>query len=131
MTKKSVRPIRAGYWNPNNKKWNNVGSVGYAKLSRVNENDNVYEAKWNDDNANINRNNQKFPSPFVACEHCCEPVLMIGFLFNLHIYMDQLLLDIFQAYYDARCNKRNTISQLEFEMDFEHELFQLHEELSA
>lgn len=45
--------------------------------------------------------------------------------------MDQLLLDIFQAYYDARCNKRNTISQLEFEMNFEHELFQLHEELST
>lgn len=45
--------------------------------------------------------------------------------------MDQLLLDIFQAYYDARCNKRNTISQLEFEIDFEHELFQLHEELNT
>jgi len=46
-------------------------------------------------------------------------------------FMNQLLYDIFQAYYDARCNKRNTISQLEFELDFEHELFQLHEELSA
>jgi len=45
--------------------------------------------------------------------------------------MDQLLFDIFQAYYDARCNKRNTASQLEFEMNFEHELFQLHQELST
>ena len=45
--------------------------------------------------------------------------------------MDQLLYDIFQAYYDARCNKRNTRSQLEFEMNFEHELFQLYEELST
>lgn len=45
--------------------------------------------------------------------------------------MDQLLFDIFKAYYDARCNKRNTISQLEFELDFEHSLFQLYEELST
>jgi len=45
--------------------------------------------------------------------------------------MDQLLYDIFQAYYDARCNKRNTRSQLEFEMNFEHELFQLYEELTT
>ena len=57
---------KAGFWLPPNKEWFNVGSVGYAKLSRVNENDNVYEVKWNNDNANINRNNQKFPSPFVA-----------------------------------------------------------------
>lgn len=45
--------------------------------------------------------------------------------------MDHLLFDIFQAYYDARCNKRNTISQLEFELDFEHSLFQLYSELKA
>ncbi|MDD3262529.1 MAG: RNA-directed DNA polymerase [Candidatus Absconditabacteria bacterium] len=45
--------------------------------------------------------------------------------------MDQLLFDIFKAYYDARCNKRNTISQLEFELNFEHSLFQLYDELST
>ncbi|HCB51317.1 TPA: hypothetical protein DEP21_01925 [Patescibacteria group bacterium] len=45
--------------------------------------------------------------------------------------MDQLLLDIFQAYYDARCNKRNTLSQLAFELDFEHSLFELYEELKT
>jgi len=39
-------------------------------LSRVNENDNVYEVIWNTDLADINRDNQEFPSPFVACEDC-------------------------------------------------------------
>jgi hypothetical protein len=43
--------------------------------------------------------------------------------------MDQLLLDLFQAYYDARRNKRNTINQLRFEIDYEHELFRLHDEI--
>ena len=61
---------KAGYWNSINKRWLNVGSVGCAKLSRVNENDNVYEVIWNTDLADINRDNQEFPSPFVACEDC-------------------------------------------------------------
>ena len=38
-------------------------------------------------------------------------------------------MDLFQAYFDARRNKRNTINQLEFEMDFEHNLFVLAEEI--
>ena len=61
---------KAGYWNSNNKKWDNVGSVGFAKLSRVNEDDNVYEVRWCNDLAFMNRYNQEFPSPFVACEDC-------------------------------------------------------------
>ena len=62
---------KAGYWDPNNEKWINVGSVGYAELSRViNEDDNVYEVEWDFGNAFIYLNNQKFPSPFVACENC-------------------------------------------------------------
>ena len=61
---------KAGYWNPDNKEWVNVGSVGYATLSRVNESDNVYEAEWDDTSAYINRYYQKFPSPFVACKDC-------------------------------------------------------------
>jgi retron-type reverse transcriptase len=42
-----------------------------------------------------------------------------------------LLLDLFQAYYDARRNKRNTVNQLRFEIDYEHNLFELHDELLA
>ncbi|MDR1882197.1 MAG: RNA-directed DNA polymerase [Prevotella sp.] len=36
-----------------------------------------------------------------------------------------LLEDLFLAYYNARKNKRNTINQLRFEMDLEHNLFDL------
>jgi hypothetical protein len=41
----------------------------------------------------------------------------------------KLLEDIFQAYYDARSNKRNTRSALRFEINYEQNLLQLHDEL--
>lgn len=40
-----------------------------------------------------------------------------------------LLTDLFRAYYDARRNKRNTTSQLNFEMDLEKNLIDLYHEL--
>lgn len=40
-----------------------------------------------------------------------------------------LLRDIFSAYYDARRNKRNTESQMKFEMNLEHNLMHLYDEL--
>lgn len=42
---------------------------------------------------------------------------------------DPLLSDLFRAYYDARRHKRKTRSQLAFEMDLEHNLVALYEEL--
>jgi len=42
---------------------------------------------------------------------------------------EKFLIDLFNAYYDARKNKRNTINALNFEMDYEHNLFQLYEEI--
>ena len=41
----------------------------------------------------------------------------------------QLLYDLFQAYYDARKNKRNTVNALAFEIDYERKLFELYEEI--
>ena len=41
----------------------------------------------------------------------------------------QLLYDLFQAYFDARKNKRNTINALNFEIDYERKLFELYEEI--
>ncbi len=38
--------------------------------------------------------------------------------------------ELFQAYFDCRRNKRNTINALAFEKHFEHQLFQLKEEIS-
>jgi RNA-directed DNA polymerase len=37
--------------------------------------------------------------------------------------------DLFQAYFDCRKNKRNTINALKFEQHFEAEIFRLHDEL--
>lgn len=42
---------------------------------------------------------------------------------------DQVLLNLFQAYYDARKHKRNKLTQLAFELNYEENLFQLHDEL--
>ncbi|GHV22976.1 hypothetical protein FACS189428_5840 [Clostridia bacterium] len=56
----------------------------------------------------------------------CVAELNIKSLF----FMEQLKLDLFQAYYDARRNKRNTINQLRFELDYEHHLLALYEELA-
>ncbi|MDP3882658.1 MAG: reverse transcriptase domain-containing protein [Candidatus Staskawiczbacteria bacterium] len=43
--------------------------------------------------------------------------------------MNQLLYDLFRAYYDARKNKRSTINALAFEIDYETKLFELYNEL--
>jgi len=42
---------------------------------------------------------------------------------------EKLLQDLFQAYFDARQNKRNTINALAFEKSFEENIFQLHDDL--
>jgi len=43
----------------------------------------------------------------------------------------KLLYDLFQAYYDARRNKRCTINALAFEIDYERKLFELYEEIKS
>lgn len=47
------------------------------------------------------------------------------------IKTDQLLLDLFEAYFEARKNKRNTKSALLFELNFEKEIFKLFDEIKA
>lgn len=43
--------------------------------------------------------------------------------------MEQLKYNLFRAYYDARKNKRNTINQLRFEIEYEKHLWELYEEI--
>lgn len=43
--------------------------------------------------------------------------------------MDQLLTDLFKAYFNARKNKRNTRAVLEFDLNYEKEIFKLYREL--
>jgi hypothetical protein len=47
----------------------------------------------------------------------------------VEIEMEALKIDLFQAYYDARRNKRNTINQLHFEIDYERQLLELYEQI--
>ena len=42
---------------------------------------------------------------------------------------EQILTDLFQAYYDARKNKRKTVNQLKFELEYEKNLFELYDEI--
>lgn len=42
---------------------------------------------------------------------------------------DQLLQDLFQAYYDCRKNKRKTINQLQFELNYESNLIELYDDI--
>jgi hypothetical protein len=46
------------------------------------------------------------------------------------MYSDkQLLYDLFQAYFDARKNKRDTVNALNFEIDYERNLFKIYEKI--
>lgn len=49
-------------------------------------------------------------------------------LFTIDNKIDHLE-ELFQAYFDCRQNKRNTINALKFEQHFEKEIFRLHEEI--
>jgi len=42
---------------------------------------------------------------------------------------DKLLYDLFQAYYDTRQHKRNTMSAMNFEMNYESKIFELYNDL--
>ncbi len=44
---------------------------------------------------------------------------------------NKLLVDLFQAYFDARKHKRNTMNQMRFEIDFEKELLSLYDEIAS
>ena len=41
------------------------------------------------------------------------------------------LADLFEAYADCRTNKRNTMNALSFELDYEHELINLYEDINT
>lgn len=49
---------------------------------------------------------------------------------DIAVHEDKLLTDLFQSYYDARKNKRNTINALKFEKHFERNLFELFDEIT-
>ena len=94
---------------------NNVGSNGNYWSSTPNGSENAWNLNFNSGKVSINNNNR--------CNG--QSVRLVQAFTN----MDTLLTDLFKAYYDARRNKRNSLSQLRFEMDLETNLVQLYHEL--
>ena len=97
---------------------NNVQNNGNYWSATPNDSDNANEFNFNSNEANTNNNNRNNGqavrlvqdlSPFPMC--------------------DPLLSDLFRAYYDARRHKRKTHSQPAFEMDLEHNIAALCDEL--
>lgn len=106
----------SGYRNGSNV--NNVQNNGNYWSATPNDSNNAYNLNFNSNNADWNNNNRNNG----------QAVRLVQDLSAIPM-CDPLLSDLFQAYYDARRHKRKTHSQLRFEMDLEHHLVQLCEEL--
>ena len=87
---------------------------------------NAWKRNLNSGNATVNRNtNNKLNGFSVRClKDWCLPFYSMNTFFER-----KLLYDLFQAYFDARKNKRNTINALSFEIDFERKLFEFYREI--
>jgi hypothetical protein len=82
-------------------------------------------------NANQNWNNQNNARVLRCFEHSHSLSFGRGFTLYSSYMLDsqQILLDIFDAYYDARRNKRTKHTSIVFELSYESHLLQLHQEL--
>nr|WP_294483227.1 hypothetical protein [uncultured Bacteroides sp.] len=97
----------AGNRNNGGTSMNNVGSNGNYWSSQQYNSSNGQNFNFNSSNYNLNNNNRNNGFPV----RCCLPELAktqkLSFpVFN--ITKEQLLVDLFKAYYDARKHKRNT-----------------------
>ena len=116
----------AGYRNGSS--LNNAGSNGYYWSSTPNESNsnNAYNLNFNSDNHNMNnnnRNNGRSVRPVLELIESSDKVR------HFSITKEQLLLDLYRAYKDARKHKRNRNYQLKFEFNLEENLIDLRDEL--
>jgi retron-type reverse transcriptase len=116
----------AGNRNRNGGAQNNVGANGNY-WSSTPTSTNSYNLNFNSTSINAANTNNRSNGLTVRC--IAELNTQIRLLEQDFYTMDPLKLDLFQAYYDARRNKRNTINQLRFEINYEHHLLKLYEEL--
>ena len=94
---------------------NNVGNNGNYWSATPNDENNAWNLNFNSNEANMNNNNRNNGQAVRLVQH-----LPLD---------DTLLTDLFRAYYSARRNKRNTPSQLRFELNLERNLIGLYHEL--
>ncbi len=77
----------------------------------------------------MNSNNRANGNSVRCIQDWYLPFFRLSFSLMDKYFEKQLLYDLFQAYYDARKNKRNTFNALAFEIDYERKLFKLYEEI--
>lgn len=108
----------------------NTSSNGYYWSSSPNYggNNNAGNLNFNSGNVNPLNNNNRANGFSVRCvQASARPSLRSPILPDMPD--EKLLADVFSAYYDARRNKRNTYSQLRFEMNLEENLVELYREI--
>ena len=110
----------------------NTSSNGYYWSSSPNYggNNNAGNLNFNSGNVNPLNNNNRANGFSVRCvQASARPSLRSPILPDMPD--EKLLADVFSAYYDARRNKRNTYSQLRFEMNLEEPLVELYREIDV
>lgn len=102
---------------------NNQGSNGNYWSGTLNEgnSNNAYYLNFNNGNVNWNNNNRNYGHSVRPVSELMQP--------SASLSPEQLLLDLFRAYKDARRGKRKKTYQLRFEMNLEQELVSLRDEL--
>ncbi len=116
--------------NRNGSSLNNAGENGNYWSSTPNESNsnNAYNLNFNSSNQNVNWNNRNNgqsvrPVAELTTESSDEKVC------HFSISKEQLLLDLYRAYKDARKNKRCRAYQLKYEFNLEDNLVSLRDEL--
>jgi len=116
----------AGNRNNSNAGLNNQGSNGNYWSSTPNG-INANNLNFNATGVNPANNNNRANGFSVRC---VKDLLLIKGKNKMDKFAkQQLLLDLFQAYFDARKNKRQTANALAFEDAYEAKLFKLHEDI--
>ncbi len=116
--------------NRNGSSLNNAGENGNYWSSTPNESNsnNAYNLNFNSGNQNVNWNNRNNgqsvrPVSELTTESSENKVR------HFSISKEQLLLDLYKSYKDARKNKRNRAYQLKYEFNLEENLVSLRDEL--
>ena len=119
MKRLFLRYVPAGYRNTDGSFNNRTNNTNI--WSSVESGGNAWKRNLNYTEARVNRNTNNKANGFSV--RCLKDWL------NIYMPTDKLLIDLFQAYYDARKNKRSTINALAFEINYETKLFELYEEI--
>ncbi|MBQ7941988.1 MAG: RNA-directed DNA polymerase [Muribaculaceae bacterium] len=118
--------------NRNGTSLNNAGSYGYYWSGSLNESNsnNAWNLNVNiNGNHNVNNNNNRKYGHSVRPDREIARSVPVSSYKRYELTKEQLLVDLFRAYKDARRHKRRKIKQVEFEMDMETRLVELRDEL--